>query len=87
MDTLKKLFPLSFKYDDSVAHLIVGIIIYVLVGALAGLLIGLAHVLLGWIPLVGAIVALVARVLGALLEVYVVGGIVVQVLSFLKILK
>ena len=87
MDTLKKLFPLSFKYDNSVGNLIVGIIIYLVVGLLAGLLIGLANILVGWIPVVGALVALIARVLGALVDIYVVGGIVVQVLSFLKILK
>lgn len=84
---LKKWFPLSFKHSNSVGSLIVGIIVYLVVGILAGLLIGLANILLGWIPLVGTVVALIARVIGALIDVYVVAGIVIQVLAFLKLVK
>ena len=84
---LKKWFPLSFKYSNSVGSLIVGIIVYLIVGALACLVIWLANILLGWIPLIGAIVALVVRVLAALIDVYVVAGIVIQILAFLKLLK
>ena len=84
---LKKWFPLSFKYSNSVGSLIVGIIVYLIVGILAGLVIGLANILLGWIPVIGAIVALVVRVLAALIDVYVVAGIVIQILAFLKVLK
>ena len=82
-----KWFPLSFKYSNSVGSLIVGIIVYLIVGILAGLVIGLANILLGWIPVIGAIVALVVRVLAALIDVYVVAGIVIQILAFLKVLK
>ena len=35
MDMLKKCFPLSFKYTDSVANLIIGILIYLVAGAVA----------------------------------------------------
>lgn len=84
---LKKWFPLSFKYDKSIGSLIVGIIVYLVIGLLAGLVIGLANLLLGWIPLIGAIVALLVRVLAALIDIYVVAGIVIQILSFLKIVK
>ena len=84
---LKKLFPISFKYADSVSSLIIGIIIYIVAAVLGGLLIGLANVLFGWSPFVNTVIILISRVLGALIEVYVVAGIVVQVLAFLKIVK
>jgi uncharacterized oligopeptide transporter (OPT) family protein len=84
---LKKWFPLSFKYTDSVTSLVIGIIIYVVVGILAGLVIGLANILFGWIPLLGSVLALIFKVLGALIDVYVTAGIVIQVLVFCKVIK
>ena len=35
MEMLKKFFPLSFKYADTVANLIIGILIYLVAGAVA----------------------------------------------------
>ena len=32
MDALKKIFPLSWKYTKDVANLIIGIIVYIVVG-------------------------------------------------------
>ena len=79
MDTLKKLFPLSFKRTDSVGNLIVGILIYLVVGIIGGVAIGiLAH-----IPVVNWVVGIV----GALLDLYCVVGIVLQILAFCKVLK
>lgn len=79
MDMLKKFFPLSFKFVDSVANLIIGILIYLVAGAVAGAVIGL----LSGIPIVGFLFGLV----GSLLGIYVFAGIVIQVLVFCKILK
>lgn len=79
MDKLKVLFPISFKYADSVANLIIGILIYVVGSAIAG-------VILGWlsaIPIVGLIFSLVGSVLG----IYCLAGIVIEVLLFVKVLK
>lgn len=79
MDLLEKLFPLSFKYADTVANLVIGILIYVVVGAVAG-------VLLGWlslIPILGFVFSLVSTVLG----IYCLAGIVIEVLVFTKVLK
>lgn len=87
MDALKKWFPLSFQKSGSIGDLIVGIIIYLVVGVIAGLAIGFAGVLTGWIPLLGDVIAWVLRVVAALVDIYVVAGIVIQVLAFLKILK
>lgn len=79
MDLLKKIFPLSFKYADTVANLIIGILIYVVAGAVVG-------VILGWlslIPILGLIFSLVSTVLG----IYCLAGIVIEVLLFTKVLK
>ena len=39
MDALKKIFPLSWKYTKDVANLLIGIIIYIVVGIVAGVVI------------------------------------------------
>ena len=49
MDLLKKFFPISFKYTDTVANLIIGILIYVIGNVVAGAVIGL----LAGLPLIG----------------------------------
>lgn len=87
MDILKKFFPFSFKYNDSVANLIVGIIIYVVGAVVAGAIIWLAALIAGWIPFIGGLIGWALSLLGTLVEVYVAAGIVILVLSFLKILK
>ncbi len=79
MDMLKKFFPISFKYADTVANLVIGILIYVVGGAIAGAIIGW----LSAIPLVGFVFSLV----GSLLGIYSLAGIVIEVLLFAKILK
>ena len=79
MDLIRKLFPISFKYTASVGSLIIGILIYIVGGAIAGLLIGL----LTGLPLIGWLFGLV----GSLLGLYTTVGIVLEVLAFLKVLK
>ncbi len=81
MDTLKKIFPLSFKYTQDVANLIIGIIIYVVIGIIAGVAIWLT----GLIPL--PFLSVLLRIVSTVVDVYIVGGIVVQVLVFTKVLK
>ncbi len=87
MDALKKIFPLSFKRTDSVGNLIVGILIYLVVGIIAGALIGLAPAITGWIPAVGGLIGWVCGIIGGLVDVYVLIGIVVQVLAFVGVIK
>lgn len=87
METLKKFFPLSFKYAKDVANLIIGIIVYLIVGVAASALIWLATAIVGWIPVVGALVGWACGIIGALVDIYVVAGIVILVLAFLKIVK
>ncbi|MBQ8331322.1 MAG: hypothetical protein IJX94_02325 [Clostridia bacterium] len=87
METLKKIFPLSFRRTDSVANLIVGILIYVLAGIVVGALIWLATAITGWLPLVGGIIGWALGVVSTLIEVYIVAGIVIQILVFAKVIK
>ncbi len=78
MDFLKKFWPRAFKADD-VATMIINIIIYLVVGAIAGLLIGI----LSNIP----VVKLVTGIAGALVDIYCLVGIVLSVLKFCKVVK
>lgn len=78
MESLKKLFPRSFGITD-VAKLIISILIYLVIGAVAGVLL----VVLAFIPIVNLVVGIV----GTLVEIYVFAGIVIAVLDFLKVLK
>lgn len=78
MDTLKKLFPFSFGAAD-VAALVIKILIYFVAGAV----IGFVLYLLAHIPVVNILVGLV----GALVEIYLLGGIVIAILDYLKVLK
>ncbi len=87
METLKKIFPLSFKRTDSVANLIIGILIYLVVGIVAGALIALSGLITGWIPVIGAIIGWALGIIGAVVDVYVVAGIVIQILVFAKVIK
>ena len=87
METLKKFFPLSFKRTESVADLIIGILIYILTAVIAGAVIWLASLITGWIPLAGALIGWLLRVIGTLIEVYVTAGIVIQILVFCKVIK
>ena len=86
METLKKFFPLSFKRTDTAGNLIVGILLYLVVGIVASVVIGVAGFLTG-IPVVGALLAIVLRVVGALVDLYVLAGIVIQILVFAKVIK
>ena len=79
---LRKLFPISYKQS-----LLVSVIIYLIQAVVAGLAIGFAGLLTGWIPLVGVIVGWVLRIISMLVEIYVVGGIIVSILLALKVIK
>ena len=86
METLKKIFPLSFKRTDTAGNLIVGILLYLVVGIVAGVVIAVAGLLTG-IPVLGALLAIVLRLIGGLVDLYVLAGIVIQILVFAKVIK
>lgn len=79
MESIKKLFPYSFGEKKTVGALIVNILIQLLVGAVASVLIGV----LAKIPIVGILVWIV----GALVDLYVLVGIILSILDYMKVLK
>ena len=80
--TMKKLFPISYKES-----LLKAVLYYLLAAIAAGLIIWLATMLTGWIPVVGAIIGWVLGIAGAIVEIYVIAGIIVAILKKLDILK
>ena len=83
----KKFWSLSFKYSKSLIDMLIGIIIYIVIGAIAGALIWLAGAIVGWIPVVGLIVGWILRIVGLAIELWVLIGIVLSILATLKIVK
>lgn len=79
MDMLKKFFPYSFGAKD-VSGLIIKIVVYLVVG----LIVTLVCKLISLIPILGPIVA---WFVGAVVDLYVLVGIVLLVLDYLKVLK
>lgn len=86
MDMLKKLFPNAFastEKDPFIKALILYIVIAV-VGAVVGWVVGS---LLGWIPVVGALVGLVLKIVGTIVDVYAIGGVILTLLVYFKVIK
>ena len=79
MDMLKKIFPLSFSFADTIVNLVVGIVIYLVAPALASVVLGL----LAKIPLLGIIFAVINWALG----IYAFVGLVLLILVYLKLVK
>lgn len=86
METLKKYFPLSFKERKTGGELAVGIIVYVVIAIVAAIVIGISGLLTG-IPVLGAILNVLFKIAGIVVDAYVTAGIVLQILYFCKVLK
>ena len=87
MDALKKFFPLSFKRTESIGSLIIGILIYLVVGVVVGALITLSTFIAVWLPIVGPIIAWALGVISSLIGIYVLAGIIIQILVFANVIK
>ena len=90
MDNLKKLFPLSFRGDESVKDLVIGILIHLVVGIVAALLIwvgGFVAELLSFLPIVGALLGWVLRIVGIVVDLYIIAGIVLEILVYCKVIN
>lgn len=80
MDSLKKIWPTPFRIKEKdITSFLVQLIIFVVICAIAGAVIGL----LAHIPLIGIIFSII----GALVEVYGLVGIVLCVLKFVGAVK
>ncbi len=86
MDILKKIFPYSFGAAE-VKDLVIKIIVYIVAAFLAGVVLAVAGLITGWIPVLGAIVGLLLSIVGGAVELYVLIGIILLVLDYLKVLK
>ena len=86
MAILKKIFPLSFNRVDTAAKFVIGILIYVAMAISAAIVIGIAGLLAG-IPVVGSLISILLCIIGAACDVYILAGIVVQILVFARIIK
>ena len=78
MNTLKKIFPLSFKGKDN-NRLIIAIIIYIVAPAVVGIVTGL----LAGVPVLGAILGAVTSLIG----LYAFVGLILAILNRLDVIK
>jgi len=78
MDTVKKIFPLSFFVTD-LKTFIISLVIYILAEAVCGCVIGF----LAAIPILGIIFS----ILGSIVGLYALAGIVLSILVFLKVIQ
>ena len=83
---IKKLFPISWKYQKNGKELAIGIIIYIVAFIIGGLLLGIAGLFTG-IPVLGVILGWVLRIVGALLDLYVVVGIIFSILIYVGVVN
>ena len=78
MDIFKKIFHFSFNSKD-VTNLIIALIFYIIVCGICGAIIGF----LAKIPILGIVFSLLGSVLG----IYGLIGIVLSVLTFIKVIE
>ena len=83
MNFMKKFFPLSFKMAKDTKSFIWGIVIYVL----APMIVGAVTAIIGFIPVIGWVVAPVLGLAGGLLGLYCLAGLVILILVFAKVIK
>lgn len=86
MDTLKKIFPMSWKFTADVSNFVVGIIIYIVLCVPVGIVLGLAKMIVEWIPLVGNILVWALGVIGVLVGLYAIIGLVLLILVYCKVI-
>lgn len=87
MDTLKKIFPMSWKFTADVSNFVVGIIIYIVLCVPVGIVLGLAKMIVEWIPLVGNVLVWALGVIGVLVGLYAIIGLVLLILVYCKVIK
>lgn len=86
METLKKFFPYSFGAAD-VAALVIKIVVYLAASIVAGALSGIIAWSVGFIPVVGELIKIVAGLAGSLISLYATAGVVIAILVYCKVIK
>lgn len=94
MDLIKKIYPLSFKFNGEPKKLAIGALIYIGIHIIFGYMI--APVLLSMIMIMAAtlillpvalLLCLVYDILALTVTIYVVSGVVMSILTFAGVLK
>ena len=78
MDLIKNLFPYSFKKKANGVALLINILVQLVIGAIAGVLIGI----FGGIAVIGFIV----RICCGLIDLYVLVGIILSILDYAEVI-
>lgn len=79
MELLKTIFPYSFQPKQDIAALVINIVLYLAVGLVAALLIGLLNKI--------AVLGLVMSILGGFADLHILVGAVLSVLDYTKIIR
>lgn len=87
METLKKIFPYSFKEKADVAALVINILIHIGVSVAVSIVITILNLILGFIPLIGAVAVTLLGLLGSVVGLYLLIGIILTCLDYFKVLK
>lgn len=82
MQFLKTIFPFSFRPIDTRAFIIT-LLIYAGIGAVAGIVIGFCSRI--W--LIGWLFRWIFRIIGGLVDIYVLVGVVLTILSFTRLIE
>lgn len=77
MDLLKNLFPFSFTKKEDVKSLVIMVVLHIV----AAIVLAVVAAILGFIPIVGAIIG----VLASLIDLYITAGIVFTFLNYFKV--
>ena len=78
---LKNLFPAAYNKSPVGA-----LVTYIIIAIIAGALMWAAGFVTGWIPVVGAVVNWVLRIIATVVSVYVIAGIIVTILVALDVI-
>lgn len=87
METIKKIFPLSFTLAKDITNFVIGIVGYLLAGIIFGFVTGIATKIVGWIPVIGAIIGWALGIVGTLVTVYSIAGLILLILVYCKVIK
>lgn len=82
MDMLKQYFPFSFQAKADVVALVINILIHFVVGLVISLALGLIGKILPF-----DIIGWILGIIGGVIDLYLLVGIVLSVLDYLKVLK
>ncbi len=85
MEQLAKFFPVNKRVKKgNIGSLVITIIIYIVLPVVLGLVTGLIDLILGGIPVIGALITWVLGVISSLIGLYCLIGIILAVVDFVK---